>query len=94
MISFPLGVMAAQNTLDVLVHVRVVKREPKIIYEKSQNKSDIGRWVTVKWTDVGRTDAVLVEVEKNVGMVFEPHGNLQRIALDQIIEKRDYLNAQ
>lgn len=58
------------------------------------NKSDIGRWVTVKWTDVGRTDAVLVEVEKNVGMVFEPHGNLQRIELDQIIEKRDYLNAQ
>lgn len=60
-------------------------------------KSDIGRWVTVKWDDIGRIDSLLVKVESRYknGLVFEPNdNNLVSIGLDQIIEKRDYIKAQ
>jgi hypothetical protein len=59
-------------------------------------KSDVGRWITVKWNDVGRIDCVLVNVdmESKSAKVFEPHGNLHTVELNQILEKRAYLNAQ
>lgn len=62
---------------------------------KKFKKSDIGRWVTVKWNDVGRRDCVLVELnhDKTRATVFEPYGELHGITGDQLVEKRDYLNA-
>lgn len=55
-------------------------------------KSDVGRWVTVKWDDVGRRDSILVEVDKTSGKVFEPYEGLHRIELHQIVEKRKHIS--
>lgn len=65
------------------------------------NKSDIGRWVTVKWDDVGRRDSLIVNVDFCQGVnkkygyvkVFDLDGSLHTITTDQIIEKRGYLKA-
>jgi hypothetical protein len=60
-------------------------------------KSDVGKWVSVKWDCVGRIDCLLVyaDVENGDGRVYEPHDvdGLQWISLDQIVEVRDRLNA-
>jgi hypothetical protein len=57
-------------------------------------KKDIGRWITVKWDDVGRRDSILVEViSKLEARVYEPYGRLARVSLDQIVEKRDFVKA-
>lgn len=63
-------------------------------------KSDIGRWVTVKWDDVGRRDSIIVdyspnEINKkyNYVKVFDLDGSLHTITADQIIEKRGFLKA-
>lgn len=57
-------------------------------------KSDVGRWITVKWDDVGRRDSILVEVISKVeARVYEPYGKLHRVSIDQIIEKREYVKA-
>jgi len=62
-------------------------------------QSDVGRWVTVKWDDVGRIDSLLVDYDKDgkygYARVFEPYNNrLTTITMDQIVEKRKFLNAQ
>ena len=61
------------------------------------NKSDTGRWVSVKWDCVGRKDCLLVEVDldNDYGKVYEPHekDGLVKIDLNQIVEKREYINA-
>lgn len=57
-------------------------------------KSDVGRWVTVKWDDVGRRDSILVEIDNKSGKVFEPHRGLETICLTQITEKREYVTVQ
>lgn len=64
-------------------------------------KADIGRWVTVKWDDVGRRDSLLVDVDYDQGInrkykyvkVFDLDGSLHTITTDQIIEKRGYVKA-
>ena len=59
-------------------------------------QSDVGKWVTVKWNDVGRRDSLLVEVDirNKSAKVFEPFGELHNIELDQIIDKREHCKAQ
>ncbi len=60
------------------------------------SKEDIGRWVPVKWDDIGRVDCLLVDIHpdyKDDLKVFQPHSGLHRIDRDQIIEKRGYQNA-
>lgn len=58
-------------------------------------KSDIGRWVTVKWDDVGRRDSLLIEIvdcnKRKYAKVYEPYGAIHTIELDQIIEKRGFV---
>lgn len=60
-------------------------------------KNDIGRWVTVKWDDVGREDSILVDYDPSsvhkYAKVFSAHGSLHTITTDQIVEKRGFLNA-
>jgi hypothetical protein len=58
------------------------------------NKSDVGRWVTVKWDDVGKRDGILISVNIPSGKVFEPFGEIQDIELNQIIEKRDFVKVE
>ncbi len=63
--------------------------------------ADVGRWVTVKWDDVGRRDSLIVDVDFHQGVnrkyayikVFDLDGSLQTITTDQIIEKRGYVMA-
>lgn len=63
--------------------------------------ADIGRWVTVKWDDVGRRDSLIVDVDFRQGVnrkyanikVFDLDGSLQTITTDQVIEKRGYVKA-
>lgn len=58
------------------------------------NKSDVGRWITVKWDDSGRVDSLLVSVEDNYVKVYEPiTRTLSNPSKDQITEKRGYCNA-
>lgn len=63
------------------------------------NKSDIGRWVTVKWDDVGRRDCVLLNVtvysrpKCNHATVFDLDGSMVNVTLDQIIDKRGFVMA-
>lgn len=67
---------------------------PQVKNRIKVNKRDIGRWVTVKWDDVGRVDCLLVDINSyGTGKVFEPYEGLKNISMDQIIEKRDYINA-
>jgi len=60
-------------------------------------KLDVGRWVSVKWTCVGRRDCLLVSVDvlDSTGRVYEPYNadGLRQISLNQIVDVRDYLNA-
>jgi hypothetical protein len=64
-------------------------------------KEDIGRWVTVKWDDVGRRDSLIVDFDPEQGInkkhgyvkVFDLDGTLHTITADQIIEKRGYVKA-
>lgn len=58
---------------------------------------DIGRWVTVKWDDVGRRDSLLIEILPFNGgtrsaKVYEPYGKVHTVDMDQIIEKRGYVS--
>jgi hypothetical protein len=59
-------------------------------------RQDIGRWVTVKWSDVGRRDCLLVEVDDDYKRmtVFEPYGALHHVDADQIVEKRRMLKVE
>lgn len=59
------------------------------------NKSDIGRWVTVKYVDVGRRDAIIVDVLDNGKLVkiFELYEEPHNVESHQIVEKRKYVNA-
>jgi len=56
---------------------------------------DIGRWVTVKWDDIGRQDCLLVDVDldNKRGKVFVPHERMSTIDLSQVTEIRSRLNA-
>ncbi len=58
-------------------------------------KSDIGRWVTVKWDDVGRRDSLLIEIvdcdKRKYAKVYDPCGDIHTVELDQIIDKRDFV---
>jgi len=56
-------------------------------------KADVGRWVTVRYTDTGRKDVLLVEVSDTSGKVFEPYEGLDSIELTQIVEKREFQTA-
>jgi hypothetical protein len=62
-------------------------------------KSDIGRWITVKYDDVGKRDVLLVDIRKwgtnNVALlVFEPFSGLQDdVVPDMVIEKRNWQHA-
>lgn len=58
--------------------------------------SDIGRWVTVIWDDVGKRDCLIVDFDEEYPTyvdVFEPYECVHRITPDQIVEKRQYVNA-
>ena len=59
-------------------------------------KKDVGRWVTVKWKDIGRQDCLLVDVDLDHqwGTVFRPYMGLCTIDFDQVIDRRKYLNAE
>jgi hypothetical protein len=77
--------------LDIIVGTCIMSRMMKKV---KINKSDVGRWVTVKWDDVGKRDGILISVNMPSAKVFEPFGAIQDIELNQIIEKRDFVNAQ
>lgn len=60
-------------------------------------KSDIGRWITVKWDDIGRTDCLLVEINnegRKYAKIFTPYKGLCSIDQSQITELRSYVNAK
>jgi hypothetical protein len=54
----------------------------------------LGRWVTVKWEDVGPRAALVVEkINTKEFRIFEPHEGCARISKDQIIDVRQYQDA-
>jgi hypothetical protein len=60
-------------------------------------KSDVGRWITVRWDDIGRVDCLLVEhFDDGTHRVFSPiNRSMERIdSPDQVTEVRDFVNAK
>lgn len=73
---------------------------------KLMRKSDVaGKWATVRWTDVGRRDVIILEVidsrgtgkiNRNTDMkVFDISDHIiNHITADQITDIRNYVTAQ
>ena len=63
------------------------------------SKRDVGRWCTVKYDDVGRIDALIVDVnpdDKNVDIfapAFEGEGT-NNVDFSQVKELRDYVEVK
>ena len=56
-------------------------------------KSDIGRWVTVQFTDVGRRDGVLAHLseDRRTGEILETIDGITFIETKYIVDIRDFL---
>ena len=57
--------------------------------------SDVGRWITVRWADVGREDALLVkfDADDKRPTIYSPtdEGTAMLDDLDQVVEIRGYV---
>ena len=65
---------------------------PKTPKCRKPKPSDVGRWVTVRWDDVGREDALLLSVQDGWCTVYCPQSHdTNSPEISQITEIRDFV---
>ena len=67
-----------------------------MVFFMKLKKSDIGRWATVKWDDVGRVDCLIVDINQSSKTlrIFEPFKGTSTVGFSQITELRKHQTAQ